>query len=89
MNITQHDTVLQALTHHAQQFHQRLRVIPEIPQHSWTLDETGTLDTSRLLLGSEKETEQQEIKEIYGVQVPKKILQVHRFAPPKKAEGTV
>jgi hypothetical protein len=89
MNITQHDTVLQALTHCAQQFHQRLRVIPKILQHSWTLDETGTLDTSRLLLGIENETEQQEIREIYGIQVPKEILQVHGYAPPKKAEGTV
>jgi hypothetical protein len=89
MNITQHDTVLQALTHHAQWFHQRLRVILEVPQHSWTLDETGTLDTLQLLLGSENETEQQEIREIYGIQVPEEILQVHGYAPPKKAEGTV
>ena len=89
MNIKQHDTVLQALTHHAQQFNQRLCVIPKVPQHSWTLDETGTLDTSRLLLGIENETEQQEIREIYGIQVPKEILQVHGYAPPKKAEGTV
>jgi hypothetical protein len=66
-----------------------LHVIPEVPQHSWTLDETGTLDTSRLLLGSENETEQQEIREIYGIQVPEEILQVHGYAPPKKAEGTV
>jgi hypothetical protein len=89
MNITQHDTVLQALTHRAQRFHQRLCVIPEVPQHSWTLDETRTLDTSRLLLGSENETEQQEIRQIYGVQVPEEILQVHGYAPPKKAEWTV
>jgi hypothetical protein len=89
MNVMQHDTVLQALTHRAQRFHRRLSVIPKDPQHSWTLDETGMLETSRLPLSSEIKTEQQEISELNSIQVPKEVLQVHGYAPPKKAEGTV
>jgi hypothetical protein len=89
MNVTRHSTVLQALTHHAQQFHQRLNVMPKDPQHSWTLDETGTLETLRLLLSSEIEIEQQEISELNCIQVPEEILYVHGYAPPKKAEGTI
>jgi hypothetical protein len=57
MIIMQHDTVLQVLTHHAQWFHQRLYGRPEDPQHYWALDETRTLETSRLLLSSENETD--------------------------------
>ncbi len=89
MNITQHSTVLQALTHHAQRFHRRLNVMPEDPQHSWTLNETGTLETLRLLLSSEIEIEQQEISELNRIQVSEEILHVHGYAPPKKAEGTI
>ncbi len=89
MNVTQHDTVLQALTHRAQWFHRRLSVMPEDPQYSWTLDETETLETLRLLLSSEIKTEQQEISELNSIQVSKEVLQVHGYAPPKKAEGTV
>jgi hypothetical protein len=87
MNITQHDTVLQVLT--AQRFHRRLYGRPKDPQHYWALDETATLETLRLLLSSENETEQQEISEINCIQIPKEILQVHGYAPPKKAAGTV
>jgi hypothetical protein len=89
MNIMQHSTVLQVLTHRVQRFHQRLNVMPEDPPHSRTLDETRMLETSRLLLSSEIEIEQQEINELNCIQVPEKILQVHGYAPPKKAEGTI
>jgi hypothetical protein len=63
--------------------------MPEDPQHSWILDETGTLETSRIPLFSEIRTKQQEISEFNSIQVLEEILQVHGYAPPKKAEGTV
>jgi hypothetical protein len=63
--------------------------MPKDPQHSWTLDETGMLETSRLPLSSEIKTEQQEISELNSIQVPKEVLKVYGYAPPKKAEGTV
>ncbi len=47
------------------------------------------LETSRLLLSSKIKTEQQEISELNSIQVPEEVLQVHGYAPPKKAEGTV
>ena len=89
MNITRHETVLQVLTKWSQQrFHQRLNVVgPEDPLHAWAVDETGTVETSAIL--SEQETEQQEISEINNITLPEEILQVHGYAPPKKAEGTV
>jgi hypothetical protein len=62
---------------------------PKDPQHYWALDETGTLETLWLLLSSKNETEQHEISEIYCIQVPEEILQVHGYAPLKKAAGTV
>jgi hypothetical protein len=63
--------------------------MPEDPQHSWILNETGMLETSWISLSSEIRTKQQEISEFNSIQVPKEILQVHGYAPPKKAEGTV
>jgi hypothetical protein len=63
--------------------------MPKDPQHSWPIDETGTLETSRLLKSSEIEMEQQEISEVNRIQVPEEMLQVHGYVPPKKAEGTV
>ncbi len=89
MNVTHHSKVLQALNHRAQRFHRRLDVMPEDPQHSWAIDETRTLETSRLFKTSDIEIEQQEISEINRLQIPDKMLQVHGYAPPKKAEGTV
>ncbi len=89
MNLTRHSKVLQALNHHAQRFHRRLDVMPEDPQHSWAINETGTLETSRLFKTSDIEIEQQEISEINHIQIPDEMLQVHGYAPPKKAEGTV
>jgi hypothetical protein len=40
-------------------------------------------------LSSKIKTKQQEISEFNSIQVPEEILQVHGYAPPKKAEGTV
>ena len=45
------------------------------------------METSAIL--SEQETEQQEISEINIITLPEEILQVHGYAPPKKAEGMV
>ncbi len=59
----------------------------EVSTHDWTVDETGTLDTSVII--SEHETEQQEISEINKITLPEEILQVHGYVPPKKADGTV
>ncbi len=88
-NITGHITVLQVLTNRAQKYHQRVHVTgPKDPGHSWSLDETGTLETSRLHMYSEYEVQQQEISEINMIEVPKEVLQVHGHAPPTKAERT-
>jgi hypothetical protein len=88
-DITGHNTVLQILTNRAQKYHQVNVNGPEDPGHSWSLDETGMLKTSRLHMLSEYEVQQQEISEINMVEVSKEDLQVHGHAPPTKAEGTV
>jgi hypothetical protein len=56
--------------------------------HTWTIHETGTLETSGLGM-CDSEVEQLENKEVNKITVPEEVLQVHRFAPPRKAEGTV
>ena len=88
MNITRHETVLQVLTSWAQRFCRRMNGVGlEVSSNNWTIDETGTIDTSAII--SENETEQQEIREMNSITLPEEILQVHGYAPPKKAEGTV
>jgi len=54
----------------------------EVLTHDWTVNETGTIDTSVII--SELETEQQEISEMNNITLPKEILQVHGYAPPKR-----
>ena len=54
-----------------------------------TIDETGTLDLSGLNIYNENDALQQEMKEMNDIPVPEEVLQVHGFAPPKKADGTV
>jgi hypothetical protein len=59
-------------------------------QHSWSVDNTGTLDKSNLFTSSsEFEMIQQDISQLYATTVPEEVLQVHGFAPPTKAEGSV
>ena len=89
MNITRHETVLQVLTQRSQRFHHRRNNVtePNDPTHAWAVDETGTVATAGL--NCENEAEQQEISEIRNIPVPDEVLQVHGYAPPKKAEGTV
>jgi hypothetical protein len=89
MNGTRHETVLQVLTQCVQQFHHRLNVTgPKDSLHTWALDETGTIETSRLLM-CEHETEQQETCGINNIVVSEEVLQVHGFGSPKKAKETV
>jgi hypothetical protein len=49
----------------------------------------GTLDVSGLCDINEKDAEYLEISEVKKITVPEEVLQVHGFAPPRKAEGTV
>jgi hypothetical protein len=58
-------------------------------QHSWPLDETGTINTLGLTFYSENDAEQQEIREALNIPVLDEVLQVHGYAPPTKAEGTI
>ncbi len=46
-------------------------------RYSWPLDETGMIDTSGLTFYSEKDAEQQEIRETLNIPVPDEVLQVH------------
>jgi len=59
----------------------------EASTHDWTVDETGTINTSVII--SELETEQQEISEMNNITLPEEILQVHGYAPSKKVDGMV
>jgi len=61
----------------------------ESNQHTWSLDKTGTIDTSGLTLYNKKDAEQHEIGESLNIPVPDEVLQIHGYAPPTKAEGTV
>jgi hypothetical protein len=90
MNITNHKAVLQAPSLLSRRFSTaRISDEQDGNQHSWTLDETGTIETSRLTFYSEKDAEQQEIRETLNIPVSDEVLQVHGYAPPTKAEGTV
>jgi hypothetical protein len=88
-NITGHNTVLQIFTNRAKKYHQVDVNRSEDPGHSWSLDETGTLEISQQHMSSEYEIQQQEISEINMVEVLKEVLKVHGHAPPTKADGTV
>jgi len=59
----------------------------EASTHDWTVDETGTIDTSVII--SEHETEQQELSEMNNITLSEEILQVHGYAPSKKVDGMV
>ncbi len=89
MNGTKHQTVLQVLTQCAQQFHRRLGGPGhKDSDHTWAIEGTGMLETLGLGKG-ESEIEQPESSKVNKITVPEKVLQVHGFAPPRKAEGTV
>jgi hypothetical protein len=85
MATTSHDAVLNALSHQA-----IVRGKPvEDPTHLWSIDETGRLDSLGFDLCKENDVVEQEIREINTIAILDAVLQVHGFAPPKKAEGTV
>ncbi len=89
MSSAKHKTVLQVLTQRAQRFCNRSgRPGPEGSSHAWAIDEMGMLETSGLGM-CESEAEQLEKSEVNKITVPEEVLKIHRFAPPKKAEGTV
>jgi hypothetical protein len=89
MNGTRHETILQVLTQRAQQFHRRLSGPGHKDLgHTWAINKTGMLKTLGLGM-CECEFEQLESREVNKLTVPEAVLQVHGFAPPRKAEGTV
>jgi hypothetical protein len=58
---------------------------------SWTLDETGTGDTSSLCRNHDNSeqlalTEQQERSKIMGAGIPEEVLRVHGIAPSGKLD---
>jgi hypothetical protein len=57
--------------------------------HAWSIDDTGMLDTTGLASSSDIDVLEQEIRESNSITIPEEVLQVHGYAPPKKAEGTV
>ncbi len=90
LNITNHRAVLQALLFHSRQFSTAtISDEHDGSWQSWSLDKTGTIDTSGLTFYGENDAEQQEIRETLNIPVPDEVLQVHGYAPPTKAEGTV
>ncbi len=62
---------------------------PKNPLHAWSNDETGTLETLGLVTCKEIDVLDQEIRKLSAITTLEEVLQVHGFAPPKKAESTV
>ncbi len=85
MNGTSHERVLASLSHRADRFRNLCKNNQGDP-HSWALDETGTI---RTLMIKYSEAEQQEKNEVNNIDVLDEVLQVHGYAPPSKAEGTI
>ncbi len=58
--------------------------------HAWSIDDTGMLDTTGLASSNDIDVLEQEIMECSSITItaPEEVLQVHSYAPPKKAEGT-
>ncbi len=89
MTTTSHESVLQALSHQSRGIFVNAA---DNRSRSGPPDETGTLNISRSDKCSEHHENyilEQEIREINGLPVPEEVLQVHGYAPPKKADGTV
>ena len=88
LNVTQHKSVLNALSYRTQSFLHINCKDAGMAEHLWSVDKTGTVDTSALALCNLRETEQQEIREINSIQVLDELLRVHGMAPPTKVEGS-
>ncbi len=87
MNVTNHRSVLHTLLLWSRRFSTRTTSDEhESNQHTWSLNKTGTIDTSGLTLYNKKDARQKEIRESLNIPVPDKVLQVHGYAPPT---GTV
>ncbi len=85
MQTTSHTLVLQALSHRAE----NLYVTNTTKEQHWSIDETGRIDTLGLDICKENDMLQQEISKLNAIPVQEEVLQIHSFAPPKKAEGNV
>jgi hypothetical protein len=85
MQTTSRTSVLQALSHCAR----NLYVKNTTKEQHWSIDETGTLDTSRLDICKENDILQQEISKLNAIPVLEEVLQIHGFVPLKKAERNV
>ncbi len=83
--MTSHEAVLNALSHRAV----IRRKTTEEPTHLWAIDEMGMLDTSGFGSCNENDSIEKEIRELNTIVIPDNVLQVHGYAPPKKAEGMV
>ena len=88
LNVTQHKSVLNSLSYRTQSFLHRNYKDAGTAEHLCSVDKTGTIDTLALA-SCNKETEQQEIREINSIQAPDELLRVHGMAPPTKVEGSV
>ena len=82
LNTTKHETVLQLLERRAERLRKDKDVLAD-NVHNWSVDETGTVDTSHLL--SSREVEQQEKLDMTGVS--DEILRVHGVIPGTKPNG--
>ena len=85
MTTTSHKAVLDALLHWAV----LRRKTTEEPTHLWLIDEMGMLDTSGFGSCNENDSIEKEIRELNTIVIPDNVLQVHGYAPPKKAKGMV
>ncbi len=88
MQTTSHSAVLQALISLCATYVNGKKNT-DAPLHAWTIDESGTLDTSALDTSIESEIVEKEIRESSSIAIPVEALRIHSFAPPKKAEGIV
>jgi hypothetical protein len=87
MEITQHEAVINALSHRAGNLIVNASV--DSAQHAWAIDEKGTLETPRLDICNEPDIVDQKIREVNAIALPEEVFQIHGYAPPKKSEGTV
>jgi hypothetical protein len=86
MQTTSHRMVLIALLHCAIFGNGKA---DKAPTHAWSVDDTVMLDTTKVASSSDINALEQEIREFNSITVPEEVLQVHGYAPPKKAEGIV
>ncbi len=83
MNRASHEQALVSRSCRADKLQNLCKDNQEEHPHSWALDKTGTI---RTLAIEYMEVEQQEKDEVFNIEVPDKVLQVHDHAPPSKAE---